>query len=460
MKILVFVEVDVVIRHFIHSQAFKNLSLKHDVAYVFPPGYKRLGAVDLSSLDLGTARNLSLPADNTRLALWRRLFFVEQLRGSAGLKGSIARGYRKLFRTYNPPKAYIYYRFLGLPLIFFVFSSFTRLLLALYPNKPLHSLLHSEKPDLILHPCVLEGAYINDLVHTAGFYNIPTVIIMNSWDNPASKRSVVGTNYWLLVWGPQTRAHAEQIMRMPQQRIIEFGAAQFDVYKTPPLINRETLISAHGLTCSRPVLMYAGSSKSTDEFDHLQRLDVAITKGLLPALSIIYRPHPWGEGGKGGSRFLTHSFNHVVVDVSMRDYLHRVSHGDRSKSLPDYADTRDLLHAVDGIISPLSTLLIEAMMLGKPPLCFMPLEEHAADHFQLARHQIHFDELLSHPEVVVAWGLQSLIQGVSELLQRSKDPSYSERLRISSQYFVKSFSKPFSERIVELSETICAGTRQ
>ena len=62
---------------------------------------------------------------------------------------------------------------------------------------------------------------------------IPVVVVMNSWDNPCSKRSVVSNNYKLLVWGPQSRAHAERLMRMTPENIIEFGAAQFDVYKSP-----------------------------------------------------------------------------------------------------------------------------------------------------------------------------------------------------------------------------------
>ena len=28
---------------------------------------------------------------------------------------------------------------------------------------------------------------------------------MNSWDNPASKRTVISNDFWLLVWGPQTK---------------------------------------------------------------------------------------------------------------------------------------------------------------------------------------------------------------------------------------------------------------
>ena len=43
MKILIFIETDVVVRHFIFSKAFLFLNKFHDVVYVFPDGDKRLG---------------------------------------------------------------------------------------------------------------------------------------------------------------------------------------------------------------------------------------------------------------------------------------------------------------------------------------------------------------------------------------------------------------------------------
>ena len=41
----------------------------------------------------------------------------------------------------------------------------------------------------------------------------------------------------------------------------------------------------------------------------------------------------------------------------------------------DYEDTNILLKSVDCVISPLSTILLEALIVGKPIICFMPLDE-------------------------------------------------------------------------------------
>lgn len=454
MKILIFIEVDVVVRHFVHSEAFAELVRRHDVSYVFPDGHKRLGTVDPAGLDLGGARRINLPVCQSRLSFWRMRFFVEMLRGRHGVPVFQTTALRKVFRYGNPRKAYALYRFLGLPGIFGAFTAYLKRKLSQHPNAALEELLDRERPDAIFHPCVLEGPYINDLVEAGSRRNIPTVVIMNSWDNPASKRAVVGTDYWLLVWGPQTRGHAERLMGMPSERVVEFGAAQFDVYAEPPRCSREEILAAHGLSPADPVLLYAGSSKTTDEFAHLQQIDGAISAGRLPPMSVIYRPHPWGEGGKDGTRFLEHGFRHVVIDTRMRDYLERVRQGDRAKYLSDYRDTRDLLCAVDAVISPLSTFLIEAMLLGKPPMCFMPVEEEGAEHFQLARSQVHFSELLEQSEVVVSWGGGTVLEGVEEVMRRASDPECPNRLLKAAEFFIKPHAAPFRERIVDFVESL------
>jgi hypothetical protein len=452
MKVLIFIEVDIVVRHFVHSGAFTKLESLHDITYVFPDGHKRLGQVDPAKLDLAGSRRLTLEVCQRRLLLWRKRFFVEMLRGQRGTPASQTAALRKLFRYGNPLKVYILYRTLGLPGIFQLFTVILNRLLARTPNKKLEELLEREEPDVIIHPCVLQGSYINDLVEAGSRGNIPTVVIMNSWDNPATKRSVVGVDYWLLVWGPQTRNHAERFMGMAPQKILEFGAAQFDIYGEPPKRSRQDFLRAHALPLNKPTLLYAGSSKETNEFEHLRLIDEAITSGLLPDMNVIYRPHPWGEGGKGGARFLDYHFDHVAIDREMRCYLERIRQGDTNKFLSNYSDTRDLLLAVDAVISPLSTILIEAMMLGKAPMCFMPIEEVGAKHLQLVRTQVHFTELLSLPEMVVIWGVQDLLNGVTEVMRRANDPCYPAKLRKASEFFIRPHVAPFRERIVDFIE--------
>ena len=121
--------------------------------------------------------------------------------------------------------------------------------------------------------------------------------------------------------------------------------------------------------------MYAGSSKFADEFAHLLKIDKAIKVGNLPEIKVIYRPHPWGQCGYKGYRFKNHNFENIILDTNMKEYVFRDFKKDTSKFLPNLENTKDLLLKVDFVLSPLSTILLEAMMLGKIPICLMPEDE-------------------------------------------------------------------------------------
>ena len=69
----------------------------------------------------------------------------------------------------------------------------------------------------------------------------------------------------------------------------------------------------------------------------------------------------------------------------MREYLFNIPKGNKVFLEADYLDTRDILESVDGVISPLSTILLESMIIGKAPLCFMPIDEEEADHFNFTK---------------------------------------------------------------------------
>ncbi|NJL70824.1 MAG: hypothetical protein HC888_04050 [Candidatus Competibacteraceae bacterium] len=171
-------------------------------------------------------------------------------------------------------------------------------------------------------------------------------------------------------------------------------------------------------------------------------------------MGVIYRPHPWGNGGKDGGRILSQHWSNIRIESSMRPYLERVQQGDLSKHLPDYETTRDVMAAADAVVSPLSTILIEAMMLGKAPMCFMPVEEADAGHFKLAEGQVHFDEFLASDELTVAWGGEALVPGLSRLFHRIAEPSFADALKHRSEFFVSRFEEPFRARIVNYLATV------
>lgn len=448
MKVLIFIDHDVIIRHFVHSGVFADLAARHDVTFIFPqPGYKRV-RLNLTQQRL-CAPFRHLTVHEGRLASWKKLVILNQLRWRPGKHFAAL---RRFCRWAIGPKATAIFTLFSLPGLYWAARGWLRFRLTLLPNRDLETLLDEERPDLLIHPSVLDGAFINDLTAASKDHGVPLVVIMNSWDNPSTKQAMAGRPDYLLVWGEQTLRHAIEFIGMPPDRVIPFGAAQFDVYRSPPSVSREEFCRIHDIDPSGRILLYAGSSKGTNEFEHLVAIDEAITTGRLGHTFVIYRPHPWGDGGRGGERFLGHHWKNVRIESSMRGYLEQVRAGNKEMSFPDYRHTHDVLSSVDAVVSPLSTILLEAALHGKPALCFLPEDEQEAHHFQLAAPMIHFEDLYVRPEFLKAKGCSELVPQLNILLSRVGDAEFAGRLKQACRYFIESWDVPYSKRLLRFIE--------
>jgi hypothetical protein len=407
------------------------------------PGNKRL-TVTPDPDEVGAAIE-NLPIEPERIALWRRLFQISQF---VWRPGAHWKHLRRVTRYLVGPKATRLYKVIALPGLFQLFRWWTKRRLEQLPSA-MTDLVRRLAPDILIHPTVFDGYFINDFVLVGRKLGIPTIAVMNSWDNPSTKRAVVDRPDWVLVWGPQTKAHAVQYMGMRPEQVVEFGAAQFDVYAGPPRVSREEFCRLHGIDPAKILLLYAGSSKGADEYQHLSMLSEAIASGELGNVAVLYRPHPWGDGGYRGERILDAPLPHVVVERSMYAYLENVRAGKRSIHLADYADTHDVLSAIDVLISPLSTIILEAALHGKPVMCLMAERRDPHSSFKLQADLVHFHDLYRSPAVLVTRGEEQLIADTRTLLARAGDADFDRTLRTACRHFVTPFDRRFADRIVD-----------
>ena len=194
-------------------------------------------------------------------------------------------------------------------------------------------------------------------------------------------------------------------------------------------------------------LLYAGSSKFADEFTHLLNIDEAIKVGNLPKIKVIYRPHPWGKCGYKGIDLRNHIFENIIFDPNMKEYISEILQKIIQNFFRILKNTKDLLLNVDFVLSPFSTILLEAMMLGKIPICLMPEDEIQAEHFHMVKKAPHFDEILANENVIVINGSEFLINGIKKAYDDSTKKNKSNILKKESEYFISQFSKPFNKRL-------------
>jgi CDP-glycerol:poly(glycerophosphate) glycerophosphotransferase len=451
-KIAVFVDHDIVLRHFLLSGVLPVLEAEHEVVWIFPDRHRRV-TIDPATLPLGRYRTIAV--SETRLHGYRRLYHatvLRRLRRSRD-KGPIfafwreALGRRSFWTSWcwSWPGTYHWYR--------------RRMLARIGDDPVLDALLQEEKPDVLVHPTVLEGLFVSDLIRWGRVHHVPTVYLMNSWDNPAVKAVAVGAPDRLVVWGEHSRQVANERLGVPLEHLLPFGAAQFDVYRRPPREAPAAYRARLGVPADRRLLLYAGSSKGLDETAHLLALEQAIERGELRNCSVLYRPHPWRASAEGEADFFALRWRHVAMAPDMAEYYRR--HRERSGiiHLADYEDTHVTLAAVDAVISPLSTILLEAALHGKPILAYLPDEDVASNMalFSMAR-TVHFRDFFERVDCLQCLRPEALVGDCRALLERAERPETASRLRRQCEYFVAPSERSYAERLDDLIRSLASSS--
>jgi hypothetical protein len=444
-RVIVFIDHDIIIRHFILNGTLTALESDYDVLYVFPEGHRRVKS-NLEGLKLKRYRTVKV--SDQRAHLYRRLYHASVLKHLRRTEDKRivfrfwrdALGKRHFWESwlYSWPVSYQYYRW--------------RTLSRIGESFELNDLLSQEDPDIIIHPTVLEGLFVSDLVRWGKKVGKPTLFIMNSWDNPATKAMMVGYPDRLVVWGEQTRKLAVKHLGVPCENVVCLGASQFDLYRKCPRETWQEYRRRIGVPDGLKLLLYAGSSKGLNEIQHLEMLESAIEQGDLRDCFILYRPHPWRAQVEAEKDFYLMKWRHVILSPEMEDSyrLSRESKGSMV-NLADYEDTHVTLSAVDAVISPLSTILLEAALHGKPIAAYLPDEDLKKNLFlYTTANMVHFRDFFERVECLKCENPGDLVRDCRHLLQMAEKPGMKESLKKQCEYFVEPSSVPYVERLKQV----------
>ncbi len=442
---LVFLDQARAITNFVASGAFSRLIERHRVGFVVPPFTKRMGLDPAQAAAFADLEWHTLPPDMVRADAWARLARLSQLRWRPG---DYWYKIRRLRRSQMGPRERRILTLLALPGIVQLESMRQRSLLARTRYAALEELLDREKPDIAIHPSALNGVYVNDFVLACRARGIPSVIIMNSWDNPSTKNTVDAHPDWMLVWGPQTVEHAVRYMGMTRDRVVACGAAQFDVYSHPPSIDRHAAASQVGLDPQRRSFLYGASSILAGDYARLKQIDAWCQSLGSAAPQVLYRPYPWRRLEGEITKILNEPWSHVVVQKSA---LRIHADGD----LGETAKERFVaLQAVDAVISPLSTILLEGMLMHKPVLCVYPEGEMKLEFTPANAPLAHFAEIFANPDVTMVRNDGEFAAGLDRLLGQIGDEAVRARIEATARQVVEPFREPYPERLNAFVEKV------
>lgn len=233
----------------------------------------------------------------------------------------------------------------------------------LVPNPSVEAVIAEHRPRVVLVPITGVEATGSELVALSRRYGFVTLFLVNGWDNLSSKGVFLDLPDLLGTWGPGSLVDAVEIQGMPVHRCVPMGCARYEPYfqATPG-----------DAPFDHPYVLFAGGTTKGDELTPLRILDAALGDRPPDGMKIVYRPHPWREPRECDDLVTSDTFRNVIVDPQVADaYLANKRAGTESvsaTSFPDLGYYPRLLRHAAFVISPLSSMTLEAGLFSVPAL--------------------------------------------------------------------------------------------
>ncbi len=362
-KVLVVLGDDFIVRNFVEMEALSELEKKYDLYYIT----RRIVKQNVNPDKCFKVKTFSKERTYIR---WR-MNITSMKRYESRCKTFPLKS-KELVYDYLSKWNQLKFDIASLPGIAEIYRAITEL--SLGTLKEVDQVVDQLKPDFMLIPSGFADSFSIDCIKTAKKKRIKHMMVMGNWDNACSKCVLTVMPDKLGVWGTQTKSQAIRIHNFSEKDIIKLGAPHFEVYFKQPKSSIIQIRNQNNIPQDKVVLMYVGTSKYVDEIGVLKTLEAAIERGALKDAHILYRPHPYRAAHNDKENFFSCDFKHVSIDFQLVDHYKRVLEDEtyqqskRKVFLADYTYYPSLFNAVDGVISPLTTMGIEAMLMGKPVL--------------------------------------------------------------------------------------------
>lgn len=311
---------------------------------------------ELSHLDFNISpeRLIFYSYPNKKDILHRHIFNINSWR--LRKKDIVFRQRSLLFK----PRQVFFYRILALPVIYQI-TKF--IFLKRGEDRNLSEFIQKINPSIILIPShAFEGSTF-ETIRLARKMKIPTLMIIDNWDTLANKTIFTFKPDFLGVWSQQQVEDAFRIKGMPKERTFILGAPKFTKY-----------LKAGNSHPPSPYpfkyVLYIGIAEVFNELGALKILDEEIEKRNLD-LKIVFRPHITQHARRCPDVFFEYDFKHVVLDTPARRYYKRSVYWDISSEsvnpiyYPDHSYYLPLLSNMEFMISPQTTMILEASLANK-----------------------------------------------------------------------------------------------
>jgi hypothetical protein len=454
-RILLALSEDIYVRNYLRTDALSTLRERHDVSIVAPDGLALSAEIGMSDGFAGFySRDSRLDRRHLwlfQILMWRyrrksRTFFYRWMRGSrlseVNFTGSwlaVALRISKwaVWSVLNP--RWIFLTILGSAALFPLAFRFLRS--RLLPNRSLQSLVRNGMYDVIVFPSAAYDSMSVDLVRISEDLGIPSVCLIDNWDNLSSKTLFWARPTLLGVWGEQARDQAVTIHGFDRDAVVLLGTPRFEGYFHFSRTGALQRIYAD------PYVLFVGSAMPFDEIGSLHEIEKALVSLGRPDLSVVYRPHPWQQKRRTDATFRPLEFRQTQLDVQIEVAYSR---GVRPETTdpgfqPDLAYYPSLLFGAEVVVGPLTTMLLEASLCQRPVVALSYADGH---HFSPPkRYLTHFDGVDRVAGFTFCDDRAELKQKIRDALAAEVD---AEDYRATTQYYLFRDELSYSQRLNNL----------
>ena len=308
-----------------------------------------------------------------------------------------------------------------------------------HPQDELKALVQGEDWDLIAIPSAGFEPATFDAISVAKLMKIPTLALIDNWDNLVSKTIFRPKPTHIGVWGEQAKKQAIEVQGFEADEISTIGTPRFDQYFSA----RNSFVGAQG-----DYVLFVGSAMPFDELGALHLLEEELASIGLDMVPIVYRPHPWQQKRLVNSSFDEGDFRNTVLDRQIASAKHRglqESSTDTSFQ-PDLSYYPNLFRNARVVIGPLTTMLLEASLCVRPVIGLSYDDGH---HFTTSlAYFSHFDGMELVPGFQFCDSKEHLGTLLREALKRP--PINPDQLEAALSQFLLIEQRSYPDRLLEL----------
>ena len=290
-------------------------------------------------------------------------------------------------------------------------------------------------PDLVFSTDIKEMLDVELLIE-AKKRDVLTVGMVRSWDYLTGKGMTRVKPDKLVVHNEVIKKEAVELADMKEERIYISGIPHFDLYINEVRSEREDFLKRVGLK-GRYILYVPWGDKFADtDWEFLSILGSAIREGRLPKdLSILLRLPPGDTVSL--DKLDDEIRSRVVVDSPGVTFgsMHRKAN---EMSLSDLRHLADVIYHSELLVSPPSTMPIDAAALDKPTVIMKFDGKEEKPYYEGVMHYfdfVHIKNLLSGGSFAVATNQNELIRYINDYIENPSIHKVERKVLVGKQCY-------------------------